>query len=122
MVSDADFEATARKRRVSMLRDEPCRVVGDRELLREAIENILRNAIRYTPEGTAVTVDAYRDGSRGIGSSFGTLDRACPSSASARFLSHFAAPRSAAIRMHRVVASGWLSPNGRSVSMAELPS
>jgi two-component system sensor histidine kinase CpxA len=36
--------------------------VGDRELLREAIENIVRNAIRFTPEGTAVTVDAYRDG------------------------------------------------------------
>jgi two-component system sensor histidine kinase CpxA len=37
-------------------------VVGDRELLREAIENILRNAIRFTPEGTAVTVDACREG------------------------------------------------------------
>lgn len=62
IVSDADFEATARKRRVSLLRAETCRLVGDRELLREAIENIARNAIRYTPEGTAVTVDAYRDG------------------------------------------------------------
>jgi two-component system sensor histidine kinase CpxA len=62
IVSDADFEATARKRRVSMLRAETCRLAGDRELLREAIENIMRNAIRYTPEGTAVTVDAYRDG------------------------------------------------------------
>jgi two-component system, OmpR family, sensor histidine kinase CpxA len=62
MVSDADFEATARKRRVSMLRAETCRLTGDRELLREAIENIIRNAIRYTPEGTAVTVDAYREG------------------------------------------------------------
>jgi len=62
IVSDADFEATARKRRVSMLRAETCRLAGDRELFREAIENIMRNAIRYTPEGTAVTVDAYRDG------------------------------------------------------------
>jgi two-component system sensor histidine kinase CpxA len=62
MVSDADFEATARKRRVSMLRADTCRLTGDRELLREAIENILRNAIRYTPEGTAVRVDAHCDG------------------------------------------------------------
>jgi two-component system sensor histidine kinase CpxA len=62
IVSDADFEATARKRRVSMLRAETCRLAGDRELFREAIENIMRNAIRYTPEGTAVTVDAYREG------------------------------------------------------------
>ena len=62
IVSDADFEATARKRRVAILRAETCRLAGDRELLREAIENIVRNAIRYTPEGTAVTVDAGRDG------------------------------------------------------------
>jgi two-component system sensor histidine kinase CpxA len=62
IVSDADFEATSRKRRVAILRAETCRLAGDRELLREAIENIVRNAIRYTPEGTAVTVDAGRDG------------------------------------------------------------
>ncbi len=61
IVSDADFEATARNRRVSILRAETCRLAGDRELLREAIENIVRNAIRYTPEGTAVTVDAWRE-------------------------------------------------------------
>lgn len=60
IVSDADFEATARQRRVSIVHAETCRVAGDRELLREAIENLVRNAIRYTPEGTAVTVDAWR--------------------------------------------------------------
>lgn len=59
IVSDANFEATAHKRKVSILHAEMCRLEGDRELLREAIENIIRNAIRYTPEGTAVTVDAY---------------------------------------------------------------
>lgn len=62
IVSDADFEASARKRRVSILRAETCRLTGDRELLREAIENVVRNAIRYTPEDRAVTVDAWRDG------------------------------------------------------------
>ena len=62
IVSDADFEATALKRRVSIVQAETWRVRGDRELLREAIENIVRNAIRYTPEGTAVTVDAHREG------------------------------------------------------------
>ena len=60
IVSDADFEAAARHRRVSMVHAEMCRLTGDRELLREAIENIVRNSIRYTPENTAVTVDAYR--------------------------------------------------------------
>jgi signal transduction histidine kinase len=62
IVSDADFEAAARKRRVSIVRAGKCRLAGDRELLREAIENIVRNAIRYTPEGTAVTVDAGQEG------------------------------------------------------------
>jgi signal transduction histidine kinase len=60
IVSDADFEATAHQRRISMTRADTCRVAGDRELLREALENIVRNAIRYTPEGTMVTVSAYR--------------------------------------------------------------
>lgn len=60
IVSDADFEATARRRRVSIGHAETCRLAGDRELLREAIENLVRNAIRYTPEDTAVTVDAWR--------------------------------------------------------------
>jgi two-component system sensor histidine kinase CpxA len=63
IVSDADFEASARNRRVAIVRAETCRLTGDRELLREAIENIVRNAIRYTPEGTTVTVDAWRNGS-----------------------------------------------------------
>lgn len=63
IVSDADFEATARNRRVSLLCAVPCRLSGDRELLREAIENVVRNAIRYTPEGTTVTVEGHRDAS-----------------------------------------------------------
>jgi two-component system sensor histidine kinase CpxA len=63
IVSDADFEASARKRGVAIVRAETCRLTGDRELLREAIENIVRNAIRYTPEGTTVTVEAWRKGS-----------------------------------------------------------
>jgi two-component system sensor histidine kinase CpxA len=62
IVSDANFEATAKKRKVSILRAETCRLAGDREMLREAIENVVRNAIRYTPEGTSVMVDAYHAG------------------------------------------------------------
>lgn len=60
IVSDADCEANARQRRVSIVQAETCRFAGDRELLREAIENVIRNAVRYTPERTAVSVDAYR--------------------------------------------------------------
>jgi signal transduction histidine kinase len=34
----------------------PARVLGDRELLRRALENIIRNAVRYAPEGSQVQV------------------------------------------------------------------
>jgi signal transduction histidine kinase len=36
----------------------PLPVRGDRELLRRAIENVLRNAIRYAPEGSPIDVRA----------------------------------------------------------------
>ncbi len=55
-VEDADFEARSRNRRVSLVRSEPCRVVGVPELLRRAVENVLRNAVRYTAEESAVEV------------------------------------------------------------------
>jgi two-component system sensor histidine kinase CpxA len=32
-------------------------VTGDRELLRRGIENVVRNAVRYTPAGSTVDVD-----------------------------------------------------------------
>jgi signal transduction histidine kinase len=43
---------------------EPVTVEGDPELLRRAVENVIRNAIRYTPRGSAVEVSlARRNGS-----------------------------------------------------------
>ncbi|HEY5029074.1 MAG TPA: ATP-binding protein, partial [Candidatus Angelobacter sp.] len=41
---------------VKVLQLAPCRVRGSSELLRSGIENVIRNAIRYTAEGTAVEV------------------------------------------------------------------
>ena len=35
----------------------PAVVRGERELLRRAVENVLRNAVRHGPEGTAVVVE-----------------------------------------------------------------
>jgi two-component system sensor histidine kinase CpxA len=35
---------------------EVCRINGSPELLRSAIENVIRNAVRYTPSGGAVEV------------------------------------------------------------------
>jgi two-component system sensor histidine kinase CpxA len=60
IVADADFEARSRGRRVSLLRGDACTVVGTVEFLRSAIENVVRNAIRYTTEGTQVEVAVTR--------------------------------------------------------------
>jgi two-component system, OmpR family, sensor histidine kinase CpxA len=38
------------------LKTSPSRLLGDRELLRRAVENIIRNAVHYAPEGTQVEV------------------------------------------------------------------
>lgn len=48
------------------LPDFPLLVRGDQEALREATENLLTNAIRYTPAGGNVGVTAKRDGSEVI--------------------------------------------------------
>lgn len=60
-VVDTDqIEAEARGCRVDIVKLEAVTVNADEELLRRAVENILRNAIRYAPEGTAVDVELAR--------------------------------------------------------------
>ncbi len=70
IVEDADFEAKSLNRRVKAEEIEACLVEGDEELLRGAIENVARNAVRYTDESSAVTVSlrCIRDqgGSNGL--------------------------------------------------------
>jgi signal transduction histidine kinase len=56
VVEDANFEARSLKRSVRIIRSESCSIDGIEELLRSAIENVVRNAVRFTPEGTAVEV------------------------------------------------------------------
>jgi signal transduction histidine kinase len=56
VANDADFEARARHRSVVIEHADPCQVSGFEELLRSAIENVARNAIRHTAEGTAVKI------------------------------------------------------------------
>ena len=66
IVADADFEARAQSRRVSVTFFEECTVSGSEELLRSAIENVVRNGVRYTPEGTAVEVSVRRERDRAV--------------------------------------------------------
>lgn len=56
IVNDADFEAGAHRRRVALELAQDFTVIGDPVLLRAAIENVVRNAVRYTAEGTTVEV------------------------------------------------------------------
>jgi two-component system sensor histidine kinase CpxA len=53
---DAAFEAQARHCQVEATVVDACVVVGSTSLLHSAIENVVRNAIRYTQEGTTVQV------------------------------------------------------------------
>jgi two-component system sensor histidine kinase CpxA len=57
---DAAFEAQARNTRVECEVLDELAVNGDPALLRSAIENVVRNATRYTKEGTAVKIHAER--------------------------------------------------------------
>jgi two-component system sensor histidine kinase CpxA len=56
IATDADFEAKANGRSVKFDELEPAKINGNEPLVRSAIENVIRNAVRYTAEGTEVSV------------------------------------------------------------------
>lgn len=55
-VADADFEAQSRNCQVRFESNGECTVLGYPDALRSVVENVLRNAVRYTNEGTEVEV------------------------------------------------------------------
>ena len=57
VAEDADFEARSRNRRVKVTHCDPCTIAGTEDLVRRAIENIVRNAVQYTGDGTEVQID-----------------------------------------------------------------
>lgn len=57
IADDADFEARSRNRSVRFGSPESCTIRGSEELLRPAIENVIRNAVQYTAEGTEVEIE-----------------------------------------------------------------
>jgi two-component system sensor histidine kinase CpxA len=60
-VADGDFEARARGCSVELHGVGPYWVDGSVELLRSATENVIRNAIRHSPEGGAVDVSILQE-------------------------------------------------------------
>ena len=59
VVADGNFEAQARQGAVTLVSAEACRVSGTTELLRSAMENVARNAVRHTTAGTTTEVRVY---------------------------------------------------------------
>ena len=57
IASDARFEAHASGRKLELRSVEHVPVRGRAELLHRALENVIRNAVKYTAEGTAVEVE-----------------------------------------------------------------
>jgi signal transduction histidine kinase len=64
IADDARFEAQPKQCSVTLLDlERPVYVKGNQELLFRAFENVVRNAIRYSPQGGNVSIAARRDGS-----------------------------------------------------------
>jgi two-component system sensor histidine kinase CpxA len=57
ILEDTSIEASARDCKLELKTTQPVTLPGDPELLRRAIENVVRNAIRYAPHGTSVDID-----------------------------------------------------------------
>ena len=67
IASDVAIEADARGCLVNVQAAERLLVRGDLELLRSAFENVIRNAVRFSPEGGVVVVSARRVAERDLG-------------------------------------------------------
>ena len=57
IVEDTSIEAAAKNCRINVRRADAVKLSGDPELLRRAVENVVRNAIRYAPDGTSIDLD-----------------------------------------------------------------
>jgi signal transduction histidine kinase len=60
IVTDVGIEAEAHGCSVALETERPLPVNGDPELLRSALENVIRNALRYGPAGSKVGIEAKR--------------------------------------------------------------
>jgi two-component system sensor histidine kinase CpxA len=66
VATDGDFEARARNRTVVIKQADPCTIAGFEDLLRSAVENVVRNAVRHTAEGTSVEISLQINDSRAL--------------------------------------------------------
>ena len=60
IAEDGDFEAQGGNRGVKLTECDECVISGNEDLLRRAIENVVRNAIHYTNDNTEVEISVKR--------------------------------------------------------------
>ncbi len=66
VAADADFEAQAKGKFVEVSTADSCAVMGSENLLRSAVENVLRNAVKYTADRTVVDVALTAQNGRAV--------------------------------------------------------
>jgi two-component system sensor histidine kinase CpxA len=64
---NAAFEANQMGRSVNITRYEDFAVKGHRELLKRALDNVIRNALRFTPVGSSIEIEFFSTNDRSIG-------------------------------------------------------
>jgi two-component system sensor histidine kinase CpxA len=66
VADDADFEAQENGSRVTVFQSCGVSLAGDYNLLRSALENVVRNAVRYTEASTHVEIRLQQEGGEAI--------------------------------------------------------
>lgn len=62
IAADADFEAQAKGKSVVILHQDAVKVFGNENLLRSAVENVLRNAVKYSKDETNIEISLKNGG------------------------------------------------------------
>lgn len=61
VINDANYEYSKTIPRIIVGKIDPCQLMLDEKLIHRAIENILRNALRYTPQSQVVVISLHID-------------------------------------------------------------
>jgi two-component system, OmpR family, sensor kinase len=66
IATDAQFESAAEDRNITLHSEDGLTLIGNHEALHRALDNIVRNALHYTPAQSSIEISAGRNASGGI--------------------------------------------------------